>query len=112
MTPEDVELAVSGRYWVGEKGSIFTSVRSISNLAKKEVQFSIYSFGRKMTEFAKVLNCLLEAKIRVQIIVNRFNNQPAGAKKILLKLKSVDQNLTILNFNPSSIFEDLRAQKL
>lgn len=110
MKSEELDIAVSGRYWVGEKGSIFTSVRNVSTFAKKEVQFSIYSFGRKITEFTYLLNDLLEKNIKVQIIVNKFNNQPVGAKKILSQLKYIYDNLTILDFNPSSKFEDLHAK--
>jgi phosphatidylserine/phosphatidylglycerophosphate/cardiolipin synthase-like enzyme len=110
MKQIEIDIAVSGKYWVGDRGSILTVFRNISNFAKKEVQFSIYSFGKKIPEFSNLLNDLLKKDIKIQIIVNKFSNQPKEAKRVLLNLKSTYDNLTILDFNPKKESDNLHAK--
>lgn len=107
----DAILAVSGKYWVGEFGrSILSEVRRLSRYAKNEVQISVYSFGKRIPEFSAVLEDLLQRNIRVQIIINRFHEQPKEAKEVLLNLNSAYNHLTLMDFKPRNRLEDLHAK--
>ncbi len=110
MKLADIDIAVSGKYWVGNLGgSILTATREISENAKNEIQMTIYSFGKNIPEFLEIIRDLLKKNIRIQLVINKFNNQPIRVIHDLLKLMSQYQNLTLLDFNPPEN-EDLHAK--
>lgn len=113
MECEDVSIAVTGKYWIGAlAGSVLTAIRQVPDIAKTEVQIAVYSFGRNTVGFMEIVQLLLERKVRVQLMVNRFSSQPAEAKNILIDLKQKHQGLTILSFEPRKKNRDLHAKIL
>jgi phosphatidylserine/phosphatidylglycerophosphate/cardiolipin synthase-like enzyme len=106
-----IELAVSGKYWVGRKGgSVLTSIREITDIAQDEIQLTVYAFGKNTLGFLQILQTILARGIKIQIIINRFSRQPASIRKKLAELKKQFGYLTIFDFNPQNQNEDLHAK--
>jgi phosphatidylserine/phosphatidylglycerophosphate/cardiolipin synthase-like enzyme len=109
----DISFAVTGKYWIGSSaGSVLTAIRQVPDKAKEEVQIAVYSFGDNTVGFMEILESLLEKRIRVQLLINRFLMQPPDAKQKIMGLKAKYGNLTVFSFEPIRKHHDLHAKIL
>jgi cardiolipin synthase len=106
-----IDIAVTGKYWVGRgAGSITTALKQLLLQAEDEVQITSYSLGRNTLDLIDTLDRLSARGIRVQLIVNKFNNQPPEAKTRLKEISRRYPYFTLLNFEPKNKSEELHAK--
>jgi len=106
----ELVIAATGSAWTG-KGvrSIWSLIRESFISAKREIIIAAYSLSES-PDFYKILDDCLIRGIRILLIVNRFDFQPAGVKNSLISLGNKYNNFILKDFNPADRREDLHAK--
>jgi phosphatidylserine/phosphatidylglycerophosphate/cardiolipin synthase-like enzyme len=109
---DSFDVSVTGKCWMGERiGSISAMVQEALSKAQNEIQITAYSISDNAIDFFYVLEKILSRRIRVLLIVNRFQNQSYFVKKKLLELNNrFKKELILKDFAPVNEAEDLHAK--
>lgn len=113
MTTEDrlLEVAVSGSAWLGKGDiSIWTMIEECFGAAAEEISIAAYSVSENSYMIFDLIEKALQKGLRVLILINRLDSQPAVVKSRLILLNDNFLNLTLLNFEPGNHAEDLHAK--
>ena len=112
MKAANVRVVVSGSTWMGSGlGSIESALYQLFEHANDEVTIVAYAISSAATMLFEQLRIMLQRGIRVRLLVNRYNGQPASVKKQCRDMQRGFPNLMqVFSFTPQSDEADLHAK--
>jgi phosphatidylserine/phosphatidylglycerophosphate/cardiolipin synthase-like enzyme len=112
MTASDIRVVVSGSSWMGGGfGSIESALRNLFARANDEVVVVSYAVSGAASILFQQIAGLLQRGIKVRMLINRYDNQPAVVRKELGKLQQqFPRTMLIFSFIPQHEEADLHAK--
>lgn len=107
---DKIKVVVTGTEWMGSGvGSIETVMSNLFTKAKNEIYISAYSIGTASDLIFDWMEKALSKGIKIQMIINRFQEQPIGIRNKLKILLSNYPHLYLYQFR-STDGTDLHAK--
>lgn len=112
MTASNVQVVVSGRGWLGSGFiSVETALFELLTKAENEITIVAYSIGGIVGDLTERLEQVVQRGVKVQIIVNRFSDQPQNVQNWMKSLQLSYLNLVkIYSFDQPDEHADLHAK--
>lgn len=108
---DKVSIVVTGLAWMGQgTRSINSTLEEMLQSATDEIQIAAYILTEGAREFTELLSSCLRRGIKITLILNRFEKQPAKTRKILIDLLHQYNHFNLFEFNPETTNEDLHAK--